>query len=137
MQPKLRTTSHCLPFPCTCNMPTEISFKTDLRGKKIWEKQLYKLNKIFKKQEVKGQDTQPGYLDSIPISLHELCHEGQHSCICQCPHLETGVIRGLASQVRGNDTHTHRPACTCTHIPQQWLVCRKLHICDCYYWWWW
>lgn len=88
-------------------MPTEISFKTDLRGKKIWEKQLYKLNKIFKKQEVKGQDTQPGYLDSIPISLHELCHEGQHSCICQCPHLETGVIRGLASQVRGNDTHTH------------------------------
>ena len=111
-------------------MPTEISFKTDLRGKKIWEKQLYKLNKIFKKQEVKGQDTQPGYLDSIPISLHELCHEGQHSCICQCPHLETGVIRGLASQVRGNDTHTHTNQHAHAHIyhSSDWCAENSIYV---------
>ena len=73
-------------------MPTEISFQKDLSGKNIWEKQLYKLNKIFKKQEVKGQDTQPGYLDSIPISIHELCNKGHHS-----------VYMSMSSPGNGND----------------------------------
>lgn len=54
-------------------------FSDRSKGGKIWEKQLYKLNKIFKKQEVKGQDTHPGYLDSSPVSIHELCNKGQHS----------------------------------------------------------
>lgn len=59
----------------TCLLGTSI--QTDLRGK-IWEKQLYKSNKIVKGEKLRVR-TQPGCLDSSSVSIHELCNEGQHS----------------------------------------------------------
>lgn len=116
-------------------MPTETSFQTDLRGGKSEKNNFTNQTRSLKGKKLRVRTHSQATWILVPSLFMNCVTRVSTLCTCQCPNLEMGVIRGLASWVHGNDwmcmcarTHTPRHAHAHIYHSSDWCAENSIYV---------